>query len=412
MKKCKYIILLILIFSSNVFSSFQLIDKIVAIVNNDIILESDINSLINLSIFPSSTSREEKILLRKKILNKLIQDTIILQISKNLNFNENDEELENIINNILSNEKNLKLLSDSYINFLKKEIIVRKVIFSEVSKRINISKEEMNTVKKQILLRNKNLRKFKLDHILIRLPENPTPNQVDKANIIANHLKKNLSFNRSLYYNFLKNKIYFKHFYVHWKKLEELPSLFFSSLKNAKKGDIIGPIHSSAGFHILKIIDVHENKFFSNLIHARQILLRTSILQSYEQAYLKFIQILKKIKDCELDFSDAAKQYSEDYYSYNKGGDIGWNYIELFYNNFQKFFIKLKKNEIGSPIKSIYGLHLIQLIDSCKKENSEIFFQNFAFNILFNQKFEKEKKYWIKEIKSSSYIKILDKNLI
>jgi len=197
-----------------------------------------------------------------------------------------------------------------------------------------------------------------------------------------------------------------------WGKLQGLPSLFAQALTNAKKGQIVGPIRSGVGFHILKVNDLRQadQKVSVTEVHARHILLKTSVVMTDAQAQAKLEQVAAAIKSGRANFADEARQLSQDPGSANQGGDLGWASPDMYDPAFRDALLKLKKGEISAPVRSSYGWHLIQLLDTRQVDRTDAVLKDKAYRLLFNRKFAEEAQSWMQEQRAQSYVKILDGN--
>lgn len=429
MKNWKFFFLGCIIIVNTAFSSPKIIDQLAAKVNNDVILESDVIDILN-HIKHSANLNKQKLsndlILKRQILNRLIIEKIIIQIANRININVNDEQLDMIIkniaeqNNISINELQRSLIYSginytSYCNQIRKNIIISKVLNHEIPKRFTILSQEIESINNQLNTRISENTEFNLSEILIYLPEHPTNIQINKAKSLACFLSEKIKKidDPEKLANTYSNHTYDIHgVRIGWKNIEEIPSLFIKYLKNAKKDDIIGPIRSGAGFHILKINDMFNlnHKKIIKEIRARHILLHTSEVMTNQQAKLILLNITKQIKSGQITFSDAAKKISEDFYSSKNGGDIGWGSENAFDSVFQNALINLRKNQISNPVHSSFGWHLIQIVDTREVDNISIYNKDRAYSLLFNRRFNEEEKIWIQEQYAHTYIKIFNNN--
>ncbi len=194
-----------------------------------------------------------------------------------------------------------------------------------------------------------------------------------------------------------------------WGRIQELPSIFAQPLSTAKKGDIIGPIRSGVGFHILKVNDLRgQSKSISvTEVHARHILLKPSPIMTDDQARLKLEQIAADIKSGKTSFAAAAKAFSQDPGSANQGGDLGWAAADVFDPAFRDALMKLNKGQISAPVHSSFGWHLIELLDTRNVDKTDAAQKDRAYRMLMNRKFSEEAASWMQEQRASAYVKIL-----
>ncbi|CUX96499.1 peptidylprolyl isomerase SurA [Candidatus Doolittlea endobia] len=427
MKNWRACILGIVLCAKGVLAAPQIVDKIAAVVNNSIVLESEVNNMLSIvrhSAQKANQQLPDSATLRRQILNLLIMDSIILQLAEQDNITISDEQLDQVIDNIVDqnhmpfDQLRNRLAYDgmddhAYRAQIRKEMLIAEVRNREVSRRITILPQEIKSLAQQITIQASNGAEFNLSHIFIPLPEHSTQDQLDKAETLATSIiaqsKNGADFSR-LVMTYSGDTQALKGGEMGWRKLKELPSLFATCLQSTLKGKIIGPIRSGVGFHILKVNDVRggDQKVIVKEVHARHILLRTSVMMNNQQTYAKLEDIATQIKKGDISFAAAAKQLSEDSDSANQGGDLGWISNNAFDPAFRDALIHLKKGEISTPVHSSFGWHLIQLIDTRQADYTDKVQKDRAYRLLFNRKFSEEAETWMQEQRASAYVKIFD----
>jgi peptidyl-prolyl cis-trans isomerase SurA len=197
-----------------------------------------------------------------------------------------------------------------------------------------------------------------------------------------------------------------------WGRIQELPSIFAQALATAKKGEVVGPIRSGVGFHILKVNDLRGQSQSISVteVHARHILLKPSPIMTDDQARVKLEQIAADIKSGKTTFDKAAKEFSDDPGSANQGGDLGWASPDIYDPAFRDAIMKLSKGQTSAPIHSSFGWHLIELLDTRKVDKTDAAQKDRAYRMLFNRKFSEEAQTWMQEQRASAYVKIIGSN--
>ena len=429
MKNWRTLILGMAICAGSAFAAPQQMDRVAAVVDNSVVLESDVDGLLN-SVKRNAQEANQQIpddaTLRHQILDRLIMDNIILELAQRANITVTDDQLTQSISHIAEqnhmtlDEMRSRLASegisyDTYRKQIRKEMLIAEVRNSEVRRRITILPQEVDSLAQQIAAQTGNGAEYNLSNILIPLPENPSQAQVDKAEDLANslvqQLKNGADFGK-LAISYSADPQALHGGQMGWGKLEELPSLFAERLQAAPKGAIVGPIRSGVGFHILRVNDIRggNEKVSVTEVHARHILLRPSVVMTDQQAQDKLNDVLAQIKSGKLDFATAAKQLSQDPGSANQGGDLGWSSPDAYDPAFRDALTSLKKGEISAPVRSSFGWHLIQLLDTRQVDRTDAAKKDQAYRLLFNRKFAEEAQTWMQEQRASAYVKILDDN--
>ncbi|EBQ9355872.1 peptidylprolyl isomerase SurA [Salmonella enterica subsp. enterica serovar Thompson] len=426
MKNWKTLLLGIAMIANTSFAAPQVVDKVAAVVNNGVVLESDVDGLmqsVKLNAGQAGQQLPDDATLRHQILERLIMDQIILQMGQKMGVKITDEQLDQAIaniakqNNMTMDQMRSRLAYDglnysTYRNQIRKEMIIAEVRNNEVRRRITVLPQEVDALAKQIGTQNDASTELNLSHILIALPENPTSEQVNdaqrQAESIVEEARNGADFGK-LAITYSADQQALKGGQMGWGRIQELPGIFAQALSTAKKGDIVGPIRSGVGFHILKVNDLRGQSQSISVteVHARHILLKPSPIMNDQQARLKLEEIAADIKSGKTTFAAAAKEYSQDPGSANQGGDLGWATPDIFDPAFRDALTKLHKGQISAPVHSSFGWHLIELLDTRKVDKTDAAQKDRAYRMLMNRKFSEEAATWMQEQRASAYVKIL-----
>ncbi|MCU7099468.1 peptidylprolyl isomerase SurA [Salmonella enterica] len=426
MKNWKTLLLGIAMIANTSFAAPQVVDKVAAVVNNGVVLESDVDGLmqsVKLNAGQAGQQLPDDATLRHQILERLIMDQIILQMGQKMGVKITDEQLDQAIaniakqNNMTMDQMRSRLAYDglnysTYRNQIRKEMIISEVRNNEVRRRITVLPQEVDALAKQIGTQNDASTELNLSHILIALPENPTSEQVNdaqrQAESIVEEARNGADFGK-LAITYSADQQALKGGQMGWGRIQELPGIFAQALSTAKKGDIVGPIRSGVGFHILKVNDLRGQSQSISVteVHARHILLKPSPIMNDQQARLKLEEIAADIKSGKTTFAAAAKEYSQDPGSANQGGDLGWATPDIFDPAFRDALTKLHKGQVSAPVHSSFGWHLIELLDTRKVDKTDAAQKDRAYRMLMNRKFSEEAATWMQEQRASAYVKIL-----
>lgn len=236
-----------------------------------------------------------------------------------------DEQLDQAIaniakqNNMTLDQMRSRLAQDglsysTYRSQIRKEMTISEVRNNEVRRRVTILPQEVDALAQQVGNQNDASTELNLSHILIPLPENPTSEQVNaaesQARSVVDEARNGSDFGK-LAITYSADQQALKGGQMGWGRIQELPGIFAQALSTAKKGDIIGPIRSGVGFHILKVNDMRGQSQSISVteVHARHILLKPSPIMTDQQARLKLEQIAADIKSGKTTFAAAAKEF-------------------------------------------------------------------------------------------------------
>lgn len=273
MKNWKTLLLGIAMIANTSFAAPQVVDKVAAVVNNGVVLESDVDGLmqsVKLNAGQAGQQLPDDATLRHQILERLIMDQIVLQMGQKMGVKISDDQLDQAIANI-AKQNNMTLDQmrsrlayeginyNTYRNQIRKEMLISEVRNNEVRRRITVLPQEVEALAKQIGDQNDASTELNLSHILIPLPENPTSDEVaaaqEQANSIVEQARNGANFGK-LAITYSADQQALKGGQMGWGRIQELPGIFAQALSTAKKGDIVGPIRSGVGFHILKVNDL------------------------------------------------------------------------------------------------------------------------------------------------------------
>lgn len=427
MNNWKALILGLTLSVSTAFAAPQVVDSVAAVVDNGVVLESDVNGLlqsVKLNAQGAGQQLPDDATLRHQILDRLIVDSIVLQMAQKMGVQITDEQLDQAISGIAAQNRMTVaqmrdrlaqegISYDTYRRQIRKDMTIAEVRNNEVRRRITILPQEVDALAKQVSNQNTGDTEVNLSHILLPLSENPTQQEVDQAEDLAKRLVKEANGGADfgkLAITYSADQQALKGGQMGWGKLQELPTLFAESLVQAQKGQIVGPIRSGVGFHILRVNDIRgEDKTVSvTEMHARHILLRPSVVMTDDQARAKLLEVARQIKSGGTTFAAQARQLSQDPGSANQGGDLGWSSPDVYDPVFRDALLKLHKGEISQPVHSSFGWHLIQLMDTRQVDKTDAAQKERAYRMLFNRKFAEEAQTWMQEKRAAAYVKVLD----
>ncbi|MDB4279302.1 peptidylprolyl isomerase SurA [Paraglaciecola sp.] len=403
----------------------ELLDSVSVIVDQGVVLESQIteliavvkrNAVLNNQSLPSDRA------LRTQAIEKLIIDNLQTQMAERMGIQISDPQLEQTILNIAQGE-NMKIAQfrekvaqegvsyDTYREEIRKELILGEVRRANVRRRVYITEQEINNLVTLIDEQGDEQAEYNLGHILIEFPPEPTDTDIEQAKTRANKVIELLNKGS----DFAKiatassgGSLALEGGDMGWMNINSMPTLFAEAVQKKSKDDLIGPIRSGAGFHILKVKDLRGiEKVEIAEVNARHILITPSVILSDEKAEKMLKEFRGQILAGEADFAALAKEHSADSGSALKGGELGWADPNIYVPEFIATLNKLEVDEISDPVRSQYGWHLMQLTgkrvgDATQKRKEEK-----AYQLLFQRKFSEESEVWLREIRASAYIEVL-----
>jgi len=401
------------------------LDRVAAIVNSGVVLESEVKSLlesIKQQAIKSNQSLPSNKALRTQVMDKLINDSLTLQIGERMGVQVSDAQLDQTIANMA--EENKLTLSqfrqaiindgedyEKYRENVRIELISGEVRRNSVQRRIYVSPQEISNLLDLMKEQTTNDVEYQLGHILIEFPSEPTQADItaskkraDKVIELLNSSSdfKKIAIASSGGANALAGGD------LGWKNINEMPTLFSELIAGKDKGVVVGPIRTGLGFSIVKVLDIRGRQVVEiEEVKASHILIAPSIILSEEKAEAQLQVLLNRIKAGEITFADAAKEFSEGPTSV-RGGDLGWSDPKKYDPAFKEALASMEVGEYHKPFRSSFGWHIIQLNDRRIVDATSQMNKNRAHQILYNRKFAVEDARWMKETRDEAYIEIFD----
>ncbi|MBO1518041.1 peptidylprolyl isomerase SurA [Oceanisphaera pacifica] len=431
-KKCKKLLIAAsLSLLSTTSQAVELLDKVVAVVDKDVVLESQLNGLVSQVKNSANAAKQalpDEQALRKQALDRLILESLQLQMAERLGLQITDTQLEQAITNMARSQgktpeqlrASIKDQGITYSQFreqIRNEILLSELARNQVRRRINISDQEVKQVVQMLKEQGQAQQGYQVGNILLPLPTDPSTQQLRKASSQAEKLIKQLKQGQDFRQLAIANSAGPKALEGgDWGMMgiNEMPSLFSEAVKNNQKGDIIGPIRSGAGLHILTIFDVQgdtSQTVQAVEVRARHILLKPSIIMSEDKAQSMLSDFAQSLKAGTANFAQLAEQYSEDPGSAINGGDLGWAVPDMYVSSFRDTVNHLKVGELSEPFRSEHGWHLVKLEDKRVTDATEQAGEQRAYKLIFNRRFSEEVQTWLDELKDEAYIRIVDTQL-
>ena len=412
---------------SPVHANEELLDRVAAIVNSGVVLESEVNDLLA-SIKQQAKSNNQELpsdkALRIQVMDKLINDSLLSQMGQRMGIQISDAQLDQTLNNMAKDDKmtlaqfRQKVIDEGssyekYRENLRTELISGEVSRNSVRRRIFVSPQEIDNLLNIMKEQTSNNVEYHLGHILIEFPANASQEDLAAAKTRADRVVEllndgsdfaKIAITSSGDANALKGGD------LGWKNINEMPTLFSELINEKPKDTIVGPIRTGLGFSIVKVLDIRGRKIVEvEEVKARHILIKPSIILSDAKAQDLLQGFLNKINAGEATFEDLAKEHSEGPTSV-RGGDLGWADPTSYDPAFKDALASMKKGELHKPFRSSFGWHIIQLNDRRMVDATSQMNTNRAHQILFNRKYGMESTRWLKETRDEAYIEIFEQD--
>ena len=417
-------VLLVLLASRLIYANDDVlkIDRIVALVEQTVITEKELNDRIKTLVNQLNKQKIEippTDVLQKQMLERMVLEKLQISFAQQTGLKVEDALLDKTIERIAEQNKLdlaefKKALASEGMSFrrfredLRNEILLSRLKEREVDSKLSITEAE---VENYLSLQSKEQQsdEYNLSHILIRTPEDASPNKLAelkrKADEAFNQIKSGKDFAQvSAALSDAPNAL--EGGQLGWKNITQLPSLFADAVRNLKPGQTTEILRSANGFHIIKL---NERRGGSSPLvitqsHLRHILIKVSEVTSEKEARQR-MEIIRERAEHGEDFAELAKQYSEDS-SASNGGDLGWVNPNENLPELDRAMEKLAIAEISPIIKSQFGIHIIQVTERRQQDMSKEAAKLKARQEIRARKSDEAYQDWIRELRDKAFVEI------
>lgn len=400
------------------------VDRIIAVVEDEVVLESDLMrrvEAVRQGMMQSGASVPSETALIKQVLDRLITEKVELSMAERGGLKIDDETLRQAVlqiaqkNNMTPEElrESLRHEGIEYHDFLEQirgEITQQRLRSSQVHSQIKISDHEVEAwLNQRGHLVGHPDTEFLLGHILVATPQTASAQVLEaaraKAERIVEDLRKGQDF-KQLAATFSNSSEALKGGDLGWRKLSAIPTLFTELVPKLHKGDVEGPIRSPSGFHVIKLLDTRGSATERvTKTRVRHILIKPNDLVTNEDAKKKLEAIRGRVLAGD-DFGDLARGNSDDKGSAVKGGELGFVSPGALVPEFEQAMNALEINQLSEPVQSQFGWHLIQVLERKESEDNEEMLKKKAQDDIFSRRVGEETELWLKKIRDEAYIEI------
>jgi len=411
MKLTKLLFILLISFPS--ISKIETLDRIAVIVDDGVLMESQIDFALSEIIKrydQQNIPKPSMEVLKEQTIEKLIVDELQLQMAERAGIRISDTELNNTIARIASSNG---MTLEQFISYLSTEGESYDVLRENVKKEMTIQRIQRGRVGSMINITDKEFDAFlATDESLKELEPELQVKQIlvkslDKAEEIITSIEDGSDFSElakefSISANASKGGI------MNWRKISDMPTLYAEALSDLDVGQNSSALESGAGFHILKVEDKRGDfvKYEDQWL-VRHILLMPSEIRTLGETKEELIDIRNRLLDGE-DFGDLAKEYSEDPGSALKGGELEWMGKGITAAEFEKTFTTLEIGIISEVFETEFGFHFLEVLGKRNKDMTKDAIENRAFNILYSRKYDEELENSLRSMRAEAFVEIKD----
>jgi len=418
------IALSILFGSSAQAQRLELVDRIVAVVNKEVVTASELRERVAFAereLSRQGTPAPERALLERQVLERLILDKAQLQLAADGGLRVDELQLDRAIERI-AESNNLTLAAfrqalerdgvqmDRFREEIRRQIVMQRLREREVDERIEVSESEIDLYLEEHKPGGAEAVEYNVAHILLRLPEQASPERIGQARARAEKARDEAraggDFAR-LAASYSDAGDALQGGQMGWRAAERLPELFAAALQTMKPGEVSDVLRSPGGFHVLRLLDRRGAVAGRSVrqTRARHILIKTNEVVSETEARRRLSELRERIVTGGADFAAIARVNSADV-SAAQGGDLGWIYPGDTVPEFERAMDSLKPDEIGQPVKTPFGWHLVQVLERRTGGLPAERLRLVARQALRERKSDEAYQEWLRQLRDRTYVEI------
>lgn len=401
----------------------QLIDYVVAVVNEDVILNSQLEQAVDSikrQIRASGNTPPTDTELREQMRERLIMQEIQSQRAAQRGIRVGDEELNQALEGIArQNGMNLRdfarALRNEGVDFLmvreqvRNELLTNSLRQREIDARVSVADREIDAFLAKTR-KNDQATEYRLEHILISVPDGSTDAVRDAARAEAEQVRQaiidgasfsQMAISRSDATTALDGGD------LGWRTAGALPTLFADEVDNMTVGSVSPVIETGSGFNLIRLADQRGGQAAQLITEtrARHILLQPNAIRDEFETRERAAELLDELRGGR-DFAEAAREYSDDSGSANQGGDLGWQGPGSFVPEFEQRLAQLDENEISEPFETQFGIHIVQLLERRERDSAEDIARNQARMAIRQRKIAEEYEDWLRRQRAEAYVEL------
>lgn len=397
------------------------VDRIVAVVNDEVITQQELAARVDFAfrqLRQQGTPPPARAVIERQLIERLINDRVQMQHARDIGLRVDDAELDKALARIAEQNKmsmtqlRATLQQDGvpFVKFredIRSEITLSRLREREVAQKIVITESEIDNFIQNQQGQQGRSDEFNVSHILVAVPENASPEQLQtrraRAEEALAQLKGGTDF-RQVAAAFSDGPEALQGGLIGWRESDRLPGLFLEAVQPLRSGELSGLLRSPNGFHILKLNERRGGAapIMVQQTRARHILIKTNELVSETEARNRLLALKERL-DNKADFTELARARSEDG-SASRGGDLGWLMPGDTVPEFEQAMNALKPNEISPPVRSPFGWHLIEVLERRNQDMTREGQRLNARQALRERKTDEAYQEWIRQLRDRAYV--------
>lgn len=403
--------------------ALQVLDRIAAVVNDNVIMESELDQRVDdlaRQFMSEGQQLPPRNILRPQVLERMVMEKLQLDMAERGGIRVDDSSLNQTLtgvarqNGMTLDEFVSALREDGYnwADFreqIRSEMVINQLHQRQVGRRVRITDREVDRFLDSEMGRQLFESEFRLGHILIGLPDGASPDEVDTARERAEDLVTRIRAGDSFHemaVSYSDGPQALEGGDLGWREAAQLPTLFSERAIDMEPGQISEPIRAGNGYHILLLVDRRGGATQIVQQHrVRHVLVRTSAVRSETQAERLIMQLHQRVDSGE-DFATVAREHSDDPGSARNGGDLGWVSPGEMVGEFENTFRNTPIGEVSPIFQTEFGWHFLRVDEQRTADMSAEFRRLRARQALHQRRFEEELQQWLRETRTEAYVDV------
>lgn len=400
----------------------QPIDGIVAVVDESVILRSELDTAVN-NVLAQNAARADQMPPRSVLERQVLEQMIVMRVqvdrAAEMGIRINDAQLEQAIagvaqgNGLQPAQLRQRIEADGlsweeFRSSLREELLVQQLHQRMMRSRVAVSESEVDMAMSTLGEETSTL--YRLANILVALPEGATPEQIELAQTKINGVKSLIDRGESdfasaaIRYSDASNALQGGD--LEWRSLDEIPTVFAPIVREMAPGDVSEPVRGPSGFQIIQLTDRRDQDAqMVTEYRARGIVVRKSEVVSSAQARRRIDDLRSRIEAGE-DFAALAREHSDDTSNRAQGGDMGWFQLNDWGSGVAAQIQQLSDGQLSQPFETEFGWHLLERTDSRQTDVTETNRRNQLREMIGRRKSEEELERFVRQLRSEAYVDI------
>jgi len=407
------------VFAAHVAAQDVVLDRIRAVVNEGVVLDSDITAAIrffkqqaasNRQSLPADSVLSERVL--EQLIDREIRDQRAAEIGIAIDANSINRAIQQIArNNNMNSVQFRRTLQQQGFDYdlfrqnIEQDLVMQRLVEREVQPRIRVSAQEIDDFLIGVKSDSNSQQRYRLQHILISVPASATNNDEQeaeaKARVALQELKLGTDF-AEVAAALSDGARALQGGDLGWRTLQELPGFLSSAVKDMETGDISEPLRSANGFHIIRLAERQRD----DQTQLEESLVRHIFIAGDSTDISRRLTTVRNQLQNGASFDVLAAQISEDPNSADNGGELPWFSQGQMPKEIEDMANRLSIKQISQPFRTQFGWHLMQLVDRRTRAVDDSALREQASGALRQSKIEQETQRWLRQLRDESFVEI------